>query len=370
MLARRAPCGACRSEFAVRILGHIWRAALVLALVAGATSPRSASAAGVAVVVVQSTGASPDLAETVSRLRGELLSLGVAVVMAERPAERTSGASDPRTWLPRDAVAVDPVAVIETVTDGAPAVDIWIFHERRQAPEVLRVALEPNVENGPGRLAIHAVEVLRSNLLVIDLAARGKARDPAAVTRAGPGAGVAPEAPARAPASRVGLSVGAGVLTGLDGVGPALLPLGRFEWVPRRWLTLQATGSGFGTRPTINAAAGSARVSQQYGTLGICLCAPGDHPLGLQLSLSAGALRTAIDATADAPAEAHAVRRWSLLADASVGARVRLPGRYYLTAAAHLQLAEPYVAIHFVDKRVATSGRPNLLVSITVGAWL
>jgi hypothetical protein len=35
-----------------------------------------------------------------------------------------------------------------------------------------------------------------------------------------------------------------------------------------------------------------------------------------------------------------------------------------------MQLAEPYVAIHFVETQVATTGRPNLLVSLTAGAWL
>jgi hypothetical protein len=38
--------------------------------------------------------------------------------------------------------------------------------------------------------------------------------------------------------------------------------------------------------------------------------------------------------------------------------------------AAHVQVAAPYVAIYFNDNRVATTGRPNLLLSLTVGAWL
>ena len=43
----------------------------------------------------------------------------------------------------------------------------------------------------------------------------------------------------------------------------------------------------------------------------------------------------------------------------ALGARLSLPGRYHLTLAAHVQVAEPYIAIHFVDTLVATSGRPN-----------
>jgi hypothetical protein len=115
---------------------------------------------------------------------------------------------------------------------------------------------------------------------------------------------------------------------------------------------------------------GTARIAQQYGMLGGCICAPPARPIGLTVALSAGALRTTIDGQADAPAQGHFIERWSLVLDGSVGARLRLPGRYHLTMAAHVQVAEPYVAIYFMNSRVATTGRPNLLVSLTVGAWL
>jgi hypothetical protein len=40
-----------------------------------------------------------------------------------------------------------------------------------------------------------------------------------------------------------------------------------------------------------------------------------------------------------------------------------------MTPTAHVQLAEPYVIIHIGDA-VATTGRLNLGLSLTVGAWL
>jgi hypothetical protein len=81
-------------------------------------------------------------------------------------------------------------------------------------------------------------------------------------------------------------------------------------------------------------------------------------------------LHTAIDGAADAPAAAHVVDRWSFLVDGSVGARVQLPGRTFFTLALHAQVAAPYVAVHIADTVVATTGRPNLLLALTVGAWL
>jgi hypothetical protein len=44
-------------------------------------------------------------------------------------------------------------------------------------------------------------------------------------------------------------------------------------------------------------------------------------------------------------------------------------GCYDLTLAAHVQVAAPCLAIHFVDAVVATSGRPNLFLTLTIGAW-
>jgi hypothetical protein len=58
------------------------------------------------------------------------------------------------------------------------------------------------------------------------------------------------------------------------------------------------------------------------------------------------------------------------LIDVSLGAGLRLYGRSYVTLAAHAQVADPYVAIHIVDTVGATSGHPNLLLTLTVGAWL
>jgi hypothetical protein len=273
---------------------------------------------------------------------------------------------------------------------SALAMNISIVDRRRGTTEVSRVSVESQADNAPGRLAIRTVEVLRASLLAMDLAARERIvapvdppADPAAEVAPAasppavePAAGLsrAPTSSPPGPAShaKLAVAVGAALLTSLDGLGPALLPLGRIEWTARPWLALQATVAGLGSRPTITADAttGRARAAQQAATVGACLCAPPRDAIGLHLALSVGALRTAIDAQADAPAQVHPIRRWSLLMDASVGARVRFMGRGMLTVAAHLQVAEPSIAIHFIDRQVASTGRPNVLLSLTVGAWL
>ena len=320
------------------------------------------------IIIVRPAGASPELTETVSRLHGELLSLGLDVAFAERAAGSAPRPADPRARLEPIATARDADAVIEIGAEiDAATVDIYVLDRRTHRSEVSRVALESSAEDDPARLAIRTIEVLRSHLVEIDLAAR--ARPGPIDVRAAPAA--APETPAPAAAAdRVALEAGAVVLTGVDGVGPALLPTVRVGWATRSGLVLHAAVAGFGSRPTLTAPAGSARVAQQFGLLGLSTGAPSMQRIRLYAALAAGVLRTAIDGQADAPAEAHVVERWSFLLDGSAGARVRLPGQTFFTLALHVQVAAPYVAVHIADTLVATTGRPNLLLTLTVGAWL
>jgi hypothetical protein len=330
----------------------------------------AAQAQAATIVIVRPAGASVEVTETVSRLHGELLSLGLDVAFAARPAGPPPS-SEPRARLEAIAAAHDADAVIDLITSPRPAaVDLYVLDRQTRRSELSHVALDAPAEDAPARLAIRTIEALRSSLLEheIDLAARARS-DPG-------GARVAPVVVAPAPPPppgpppRVELEAGAAILTGADGVGPALVPTVRVGWAAWPRLVLQATLAGLGTHPTLTAAAGSGRVAQQFGLVGICACAPSPRRLQLYVAVAAGALRTTIDGEADAPAAAHTVERWSFLLDGSAGARVRLPGRSFVTLAAHVQVAEPYVAVHIADTQVATSGRPNLLLTLTVGAWL
>jgi hypothetical protein len=318
------------------------------------------------VVIVRPTSASPALTETVSRLQGELLSLGLDVAFAGRAAGPDPYPNDPRARLEPIAAAHGADAVIDVGAEDQPATaDIYVLDRRTARSELLSVRVEDNAADRPARLAIRAIEVLRSNLVELDLARRGRPT-PLAVRAAPP-----PETPVPAAAGDgVALEAGAAVLTGVDGIGPALLPTARVERATRFGLALQLALAGFGTRPLLTAPAGGARLAQQFGLFGISTGAPSTRRLRPYAALAAGVLRTAIDGEADPPAQANAVTRWSFLVEGSAGARVRLPGRTFLTLAAHVQIAAPYVAIHVGDTVVATTGRPNLLFTLTVGAWL
>jgi hypothetical protein len=361
---RRAPCPASRERAFVRGLQVL---ALTSTILLG-LAPLQAATVAIARPLHRSVG----LTETLFRLYGELLSAGLDVTIADLPtAAGRSGPTDGPARLQEMASKRGVDAIIEIVGDEVPvAVDIHVIGNGTRAPQDTRVVLEPGTENASGRLAIRALEVLRSSFVEIDLGGRSRAGDSATKAITAPSTTVGQvEEPVKSPA-RFGIAAGAAVLTGLDGVGPAVLPLLRLVGATTGRLALQATLAGLGSRATVATAAGSARVAQQYGVVGWGYRLGASVSLRPFVALSAGVVRTSVDGQALAPRQGHDEVRWSFLAEGSLGAIVPLGARYYAAVAAHAQVAAPYVTIHFEDAVVATVGRPNLLLTFALGAWL
>ncbi len=328
-------------------------------------------ASAVTVAIVRPLNASAVMTETVARLHGELLSVGLEPEIIDCPADGGLGTTDSRGWLEASAAERGVDAVVAVVGDDAPvAVEVWVIDKATRRYEISTVPFEPSTERASERLAIRAIEVLRSRFLEIDLAASERRNE----SIAKPATAILAIGEVNKLAShpeRFGLEVGAAAVTSLDGVGPAILPIARLDWAARSWLVVQAAVAGLGSRATVAATAGNAQVAQAYGVLGGCYRFRSDRRLWPFLALSAGLLRTSVEGRAgSANQEGHAAEQWSFLYDGSLGAGLRLHDRFYLTIAAHVQMAQPYLAIHFGDAVVATSARPNLLLTLTVGAWL
>ena len=330
----------------------------------------AAPARAFTVAIVRPTDASPVMTETLVRIHGELLSVGLEPEIFDSPAGGGLGTSESRAWLEAAAVERGVDAIIAIVGDTEPvAVEVWLIDKATRTFEISRIPFEPNTESPLERLAIRAIEVLRSSFLEIDLAARERRGG----SIAKPPTAILPIGEVHKPASqpeRFGFEAGVAAVTSLHGVGPALLPIARVDWPIRSWLVVQASLAGLGTRATVATTAGNARVAQAYGVLGGCYRFRSEQRLRPFIALSAGLLRTSVEGQANLPKQGHATEQWSVLFDGSLGAGLRLGDRFSLTIAAHVQTAEPYVAIHFVDTVVATSARPNLLLTLTVGAWL
>jgi hypothetical protein len=323
-----------------------------------------------AVVIVRPASSPFDMTEVLSRLRGELLSVGLEVAVVDRADTRGPTATDSLAWLQRLTAERGVSAVIDIVGDDALiAVDVWIVKEPPRRFEVTRVAVEPDAANQSGRLALRAVEALRGSLLRANPVAQERRNE--AITE--PVKAAPPQSETGEPEShrsRLGLELGAAALMSLDGVGPAFLPTIRVGWLARSWFVVQAALAGLGSRPTVETRLGKAEVGQRYGVLGGRLLLRADKRFSPFLALAAGVLRTEIQGSSGAGTEGHNVTKWSFLLDGSMGVALNLRPRYYLTLAGHVQAAEPYVAIHFADTIGATTGRPNVLLTLTVGTWL
>jgi len=342
---------------------------LLLALVSLSTDP--ALAANIA--VLRPASSAPAITEALHRLKGELFALGLDVRVVDRPASRAASDEAEADGFSGMAAELGIDALIVVTGETRPsAVDVWIFEPSSRRSRVTSVVLEPNAPNAAETLAIRAIEVLRSNFVEIDLAARARTEAPVAPSsEAAPPVARKERAEQPSPAGEgFGVEAGISVVGSLDGVGPALLPLVRFDWAPASSVVAQATLAGLGTRPTLETAAGSATIAQTYGLVGLGFSPWVDIAARPFVSLSAGALHTSLEGHADAPEQGHRVSQWSLLVDAAIGARFQVSDRYYLTPAFHVELAHPYVAVLFVDEEVASSGNPNLVGSFTFGAWL
>ncbi|HEX5098210.1 MAG TPA: hypothetical protein VFV94_01865 [Polyangiaceae bacterium] len=325
---------------------------------------RRAEAATVAILRPASDAAAVD--EALFRLQGELLAVGLAVALTERPPTGETGSAETRAWLTQMASERHIDAFIDVVGVSAPeAVDVWIFEREPRRLKASRVTLEANTPDRAATLAIRTIEVLRSNFLVLDLAA------PRRTTPAPQATELPPEREAPAPRRPpFGLEAGATTLTSFDGVATAVMPVVRVGWSIGSSFALEATGAGFGTRPSVETAAGSVEVAQYFALFGASAAVPTGTVVEPLFALSVGALGTTLNGRALPPNVAHDVTQWTAVADGGAGLRLRPSERFYLTLAGHVQLTQPYVAIHFVDTLVATTGRPNLLLTFTLGAWL
>lgn len=319
------------------------------------------------VAILQPASPSPDMTQALTLVRGELLSVGFDVTLLDRMSAHDMGRADSLAWL--EPFAERGVsAVVEAIGEGAlEAVDVWVASAKPQRYEVTRVAVDPAVPTPPEMLALRAIEALRAGLLQTDWAARKRRNE-----RVPPTATLSASALQAPPdvSERLGVEVGASGVMSLDRLGPAVLPTVQVGWSARPWLALQALAAGFGTRSTVTGTAGKALVEQRYALLGTRYRARATHRLWPFARLAAGVLHTSVEGQAGWGTGGHKTNRWSVLVDASLGAGLRLYGHAYLTLAAHVQIAAPYVAIYLADIEGATSGRPNILLTLTVGAWL
>lgn len=299
------------------------------------------------------------------RIHGELISAGFNIEIVDGAA-RQGVDGESRDWLEQLAARRGADAVVAMMGNGSPdSVEVWVVDKVTGKSVVRRIPFKPKSARDSETLAIRAIELLRASFLEIDLSTSTRSNTPPpTVIRF-----MEMERKTGRP-ERFGAEVGGAAIMSLDGVDPAFLPVVRFDWALRSWLVVQTTVAGMGTRPSVHAEARSAQVAQAFALLGASYRFSVGKRLSPFVSLSTGVLHTSVEGRADSPYKGLQADLWSFLLDGGFGVGVPLRDRFHLSLAAHVQIAEPFPAIRFAGKVVATSARPNLLLTLTIGAWL
>jgi hypothetical protein len=316
------------------------------------------------VILVQPPSLSPAMAEAIVRVRGELISEGFQVEVMDGPKGEQS-----RGWLEQLAAARKVDAVVAVFGDETPdSVEVWVVDQVTEKTVVRRIPFKPQSDHAPKTFAIHALELLRASFLEIDLRPNSRPSEaksiPPAVVHF-----VASERPPSRP-RRFGVEIGGAAVIGFGDLGPSILPVLRLGWAIRPSLVAQVAVAGYGSHASVQDDARSAQIAEEFALLGARYRFILGRHLRPTVSLAAGVLHTRGEGEATSSYHGRDVALWSFLLDGGVGIGVALTERFEVAFATHAQVAEPYPAIRFDRSVVATSTRPSLLFTLTIGAWL
>jgi hypothetical protein len=341
-----------------------WRALAAGLALAATVAAQAAWAA--TVILVRPENPKPITAEALVRMHGELVSVGFDVQIVA-----SSAGTDPRASLEQTASGSNVDAVVALLGDATPGpVEVWVIDRVTGKSVVRRIPSQPESNRAAEILAIRAIELLRASLLEVAMAG---GREPPIVLKPPPAevTRFVDRALDSRKHSRWAVEVGGSGVGSFDGVGPALLPMVRLDLALGSYGLMRATAAGLGTRSHVEGLSGSAEVAQQFGLIEAGVRLRPRQRLQPFFSLGAGARYTSAEGRALLwSSRGQTAGQWSFVADVGTGIRLSLHSRFEIALEVHAQLAQPYPAIRFLGSSVATAGRPDLLPSLTLIAWL
>jgi hypothetical protein len=345
----------------------VTRILLVLALavtVLGFSAPAGAGT----VVLMKSARPSAVASEATVRLRGELSAEGFDVRIVESPET-----GDPRAALEQAAASPDVEAVVAILAESpTDAIELWVIDRVTGKTVIRRVPGAPMSARSAEVLSIRALELLRASFLEIALGAS---------RAASPSAPAPPQPPPEvARMTRIALEggwpktwaleVGGCLLRSFEGIPLSLAPMLRAERVWQEHIVARLTLAGLGTRARVEDGTSSASIAQDFGLVEVGLKLRAGQRLRPFVSIGAGLLHVVSDGQAEFPFRGRSDSLWTPIADAGAGAGFALGGRFEVALEVHAQLARRYPTIQFADAVVARGGRPTVISSLTLVAWL
>jgi hypothetical protein len=335
-----------------------------LACIACIAWPTVARADATLVILARPPLSSP-APEVVNRLRGELAADGFTVLLSDpvaegdRPAVVLHAARERNARVAAGVFVEGPDGAVELVL-----VDTLADRVSRARPPSPPNAGEPEV------LARRTVDFLRADFLDFVVESLRASPPPAPTVAPPPAPVAAPVRPSPPPSPRWALEVGAASLFSFQGVGPSIAPLVRARFEPTRRWALRVTASWLSTRPTVRSATGSAEVEQGVALVEGVVTLWSARPLHLRASLGIGTYYVAVDGNGAPPHQGERSSTFAGAFDAGLGVTVPLATHFEAVLEAHALASVPGIAVRFLDADTARVGRPTVLATLTLGAWL
>jgi hypothetical protein len=345
---------------------------LLLSALASSRATADTTHATETVILLQPTTASPALRRSFARIRNELVSDRVRVIVADSPRLRVllgeaSTAGDPGLVLDRAADETALLALLGDPETGEAELCIVQLAAPRVAVRRATVAVE-DPELMPDALAARALELLRATALELSIemehAPRSQERPQSPPNVVSPPS--MPPAAAQPEAAFVAIDMGLGLWNSIDGPPPAATPVGRIgvRLSDRTWARLSV--AGWGSRPRVDTTYGSAVLSQSVALAELAAVFRRDKRVRPALSLGAGVVRVDVAGTGAAPYEGREPQRWSAAFDGGVGVAVAIGSHAAVVAELHALLASPHPVVRFIDTRAATIGYPSLMPTLAL----
>jgi hypothetical protein len=298
--------------------------------------------------------------EVLNRVRGELVADGFRVepVRAALPAERMG--------LVRQSGGGGPIAVGLFVGEDSEELDIVLL-DTVSGRSAVRHLNRPTPREAPDAVARHAVDLLRASLLEFAIAGlRDTAASPKAETPV-----VRVEASGRsAPVLRWALEAGVGVVAGFAGVGVSVAPVLGLRYSMTRAFQLRLTGAGLGSSPSVQTDRGAAAVQQTIVLADGTLVLGQSRWLRPLLVFGAGVYYAGVAGTGVPPYEGVSGGGTAFALDGGIGLSTSLTTSLDLSLDARVVVAQPGIAVRFIDEDAARLGQPAVLMTLTLADWI
>lgn len=332
------------------------------------------------VVLVRPPAPSAVAAEATVRVRGELVAAGFDVQVIDAPP-----GVDIRTALEDAATGPEVEAVVAILGDERKrnpltdskkdSAELWVIDRVTGKTVVRRVDTEPGSLRSAEMLSIRALELLRASFLEVALG--GAPRAPKAPPPPPPPVEVTRwtrEALQEADRNELNWAVEAGayVRGSLDHVPPSVLPLLRLDRRFGDFFMLRLTAAGLGTQAHLSGTAdGSADLSHRLGLLEGVLCFRAGKQVQPFLSLGGGAVQAILNGTPNNPNlySPSPSQQWHPVGTIGAGVRLTIQRRFEFIFEVQAEFAN-YHPIQVNHETVATEGKPTLVGSVAMAAWL